>query len=221
MDLSIALGVRAWLHATYTADFGALANLFDEFRRLMGPDCLTKQFSSILQATGGSSVAFYSKFASHLRIIQRDFESTAEAIRFLERVHGDAHGNAIFFKDGGGEPYMGDEMYFGDFVDACLWHYDLWTSVFESAIQEATLDGPGRWDLESSNVLSRTMTTLSSFLSYSLDHYPERSARLVKLWARQGLFDALELGLIAYTSVPTSKMACMSDCLTYNGPKLT
>lgn len=182
---------------------------------------MKKQFSSILQATGGSPVAFYSKFASHFRIIQRDFESTAEAIRFLGRVHGDAHGNAILFKDGGGEPYMGDEMYFGDFVDACLWHYDLWTSLFDSAIQEATLDGPGRGSLESSNVLFCTMTTLSSFLSHSLDHYPEKSARLVKLWARQGLFDALELGLIAYTSMPTSRMACMSDCLTSNGLKLT
>lgn len=59
-DLSLALGVRAWLHSTSTVDFVALGYLFEKFRPdgKMGCAYLKKQFNSILYATGGSATVF-------------------------------------------------------------------------------------------------------------------------------------------------------------------
>lgn len=208
-DLSIAFGVRAWLHAMFAIEFGVLTHLLELSRHLAGSDNLRKQFSSILKATGGSATAFYSKFAFYLPTIRHDFKSTGDAILFVLREHRAAHKNTIFHKDGGGEPHMHEETYFGDFVDACLNHSNLLDSIFHCVIEESRLSRSTHQVTDSYEVLGCTMTTLSSFLSQSMDHYPSKSVRLVKHWAHHGLLESPETALNSRSRGLDASNSCM------------
>lgn len=177
------------MNSTYTIDFIALAPLFERLFPLWRSSCWQKQFDSILVVTDGSAEAFYTKVASHLPIIRRDFDTTAQAFAFLHRMHVTAHGNLAQFHD------YGEATIFPDFIDAFLQSQALWDGIFDSALAECEQGRAAQWSSDAPKLFMATSSLLIACLRLCDEHYVDITGRLVTTWCRGKVFNLLETAL--------------------------